>query len=115
MAVVTAVLTLALAVIVFATALPGEEQVFYFEGEQVNPSAICEVTGPDGEVVMTACAEVAEAETRSTGWSVGRVVIAALLAAGAAVVLAGVPKQLRERRQEETARMERLTDEDFKS
>ncbi|MEV3935970.1 hypothetical protein AB0K52_08355 [Glycomyces sp. NPDC049804] len=113
-AVVTAVLTLALAVIVFLTALPGEEQVLYYEGREVGPSAICETTGPDGEVVMTACVEVAEAETRSTGWSVVRVVIAALLAAGAIVVLAGVPKQLRERRQEETARMERLTDEDFK-
>jgi hypothetical protein len=113
-AVVTAVLTLALAVILFITALPGEEQVLYYEGVQVSPSAICETTGPDGEVVKVACVEVAEVETRPTDWSVVRVVIAALLAAGAVVVLAGVPKQLRERRQEETARMERLTDEDFK-
>jgi hypothetical protein len=113
-AVVTAVLTLALAVVLFITALPGEEQVLYYEGVQVSPSAICETTGPDGEAVKVACIEVAEVQTRPTGWSVVRVVIAALLAAGAVVVLAGVPKQLRERRQEETARMERLTDEDFK-
>jgi hypothetical protein len=113
-AVVTAVLTLALAVVLFLAAMPGEERVLYFEGEQVGPSEICETTGADGEPVLTACAEVGEFETRPTGWSVVPAVIAGVLAAAAVVVLAGVPKQLRERRAEEIARMERLTDEDFK-
>ncbi|WP_205323689.1 hypothetical protein [Glycomyces sp. YM15] len=113
-AVVTALITLALAVVLFLSAMPGEERVLYFEGERVGPSEICETTGPDGETVMTACIEVGEFETRPTGWSVVPAVIAGVLAAAAVVVLAGVPKQLRERRQEEVARMERLTDEDFK-
>lgn len=113
-AVVTAVITIALAVVLFLTALPGEERAFYYEGEQVSPSAICETTGADGEVELRACAEVGEYEIVATPWSVPRVVIAAVLAGMAGAVLAGVPKQLRERRQEETARLERLTDEDFK-
>lgn len=113
-AIVTASITLALAVLLLFAALPGEERVLYFEGEQVRPSEICETTGPDGEPVMTACAEVGEFETRPTGWSVVPAVFAGLLAAAAVVVLAGVPKQVRERHKEETARMERLTDEDFK-
>ncbi|MDA1360455.1 hypothetical protein O1R50_12525 [Glycomyces luteolus] len=113
-AVVTAVITLALAVVLFISAMPGEERVLYFEGQQVSPSEICQTTGPDGETLLTACAEVGEFETRPTGWSVVPAVIAGVLAAAAVVVLAGVPKQLRERRQEELARLERLTDEDFK-
>jgi hypothetical protein len=113
-AVVTAAVTLALAVVLFITALPGEERVLYYEGERVSPSALCETTDADGETVLGSCAELGEFETRPTGWSVTPVVVAAVLAGLAAVVLAGVPKQLRERRGEEAARLARMTDEDFK-
>lgn len=113
-AVVTALITLAFAVVLFLTALPGEERVLYYEGREVSPGAVCEVTGADGETEHRACAEVGEVETRPTGWSVPSVVIAAVLAGLAGVVLAGVPKQLREHRAEEAARLARLTDEDFK-
>ncbi|MFB9659823.1 hypothetical protein ACFQS3_08650 [Glycomyces mayteni] len=110
---VTAAVTLALAVVLFLTAMPGEERVLYYEGERVSPSALCETTGPDGTAVMGACAELGEWETRETGWGVVRLVIAGVLAAGAAVVIAGIPKQVAERRREELAALERLTDEDF--
>jgi hypothetical protein len=113
-AVVTALITLGLAVVLFITALPGEERVFVYEGREVSPSAICETTGTDGEPVMTTCAEVAESETRSTGWVVPSLVIAAVLAALAVIVLAGVPEQVRDRRRDEQAKLARLTDEDFK-
>lgn len=113
-AIFTALITLALAVVLFITALPGEERALYYEGREVSPSAICQVTGPDGETEPRACAEVGEFETRPTEWSVPRVVIAAVLAALAGVVLAGVPKQVRDRRRDEQAKLARLTDEDFK-
>lgn len=112
-AVVTALITLAFAVVLFVTALPGEERVLYFEGHEVSPAEICETTGADGATVMTACAEVGEFETRPTDWSVPSAVIAAVLAALAGVVLAGVPKQVRDHRKEEAARLARLTDEDL--
>ncbi|MCD0443324.1 hypothetical protein LO763_06750 [Glycomyces sp. A-F 0318] len=113
-AVFTAAVTLALAVVLFITALPGEERVLYYEGERVSPSALCETTDADGETVLGACAELGEFETRPTGWSVTPLVIAVVLAGLAAVVVAGVPKQVRERRAEEAARLERMTDEDFR-
>lgn len=113
-AVVTALLTLALAVVLFITALPGEERVLYFEGQEVSPAAICVTTGAEGEGEPRACAEVGEYETQPTPWSVPRVAIAAVLAGLAGVVLAGVPKQVKDRREEEQAKLARLTDEDFK-
>ncbi len=113
-AVVTALITLALAVVLFVTALPDEERVLYYEGREVGTTELCETTGAGGETEQRVCIEVGEFQTRSTGWSVPAAVIAAILAALAAVVLAGVPKQLREHRKEEAARLERLTDEDFR-
>jgi hypothetical protein len=113
-AVFTALITLALAVVLFITALPGEERELYYEGREVSPSAICQVPGSDGETEPRACAEVGEFETRRTEWSVPRVVIAAVLAGLAGIVLAGVPKQVRDRRRDEQAKLARLTDEDFK-
>lgn len=110
---VTAAVTLALAVVLFLTAMPGEERVLYYDGERVSPSALCETPAPDGGTEMGACAELGEWETRETGWGVVRLVIAGALAAGAAVVIAGIPKQVAERRREELAALERLTDEDF--
>lgn len=113
-AVVTALLTLALAVVLFITALPGEERALYYEGREVGASSVCETIGADGETEQRACAEVGEYETRPTGWSVPRVAIAAVLAGLAVVVLAGVPKQVKDRRKDEAAKLARLTDEDFK-
>lgn len=113
-AVVTAVITLALAVVLFITAVPGEERELFYEGREVSPSAICQTTGADGEAEQRACAEVGEYRTRPTDWKIPSVVIAAVLAAAAVVVLAGVPKQVRDRREEERKRLARLTDEDFK-
>jgi hypothetical protein len=113
-AVVTALITLGLAAVLFITALPGEEGVLYFEGREVSPSAICEITVADGKTEPRACAEIGEFETRPTGWRMPPVVIAAVLAAMALVVLAGVPKQVKDHRKEEAAKLARLTDEDFK-
>jgi amino acid transporter len=113
-AVVTALITLALAVVLFITAMPDEERVLYYEGSEVGTTELCETTGADGETEQRVCVEVGEFQTRSTGWSIPSVVIAAILAALALVVLAAVPKQLREHRKEEAARLERLTDEDFR-
>ncbi|MEU5870486.1 hypothetical protein AB0A73_02885 [Glycomyces sp. NPDC047369] len=110
---ITAAVTLALAVVLFLTAMPGEERVLYYDGERVSPSALCETAAPDGGTEMGACVELGEWETRETGWGVVRLVIAGVLAAGAAVVVAGIPKQVAERRREELAALERLTDEDF--
>lgn len=113
-AIVTAALTLALAVVLFITALPGEERVLYYEGERVNPSSLCETTNSQGETVLGVCAELGEFTTQSTGWSVVPLVIAIVLAGLAAVVVSGVPKQLQERRADEAAKLARMTDEDFK-
>ncbi|THV28967.1 hypothetical protein [Glycomyces paridis] len=113
-AVVTAAVTLALAVLLLVAAMPGEERVLVYEGQRVSPTALCETVDEEGEKVMGACVELGEFETRPTGWSVLPLAVAAVLAGLAAVVLAGVPKQLRERRSEEAARLERMTDEDFK-
>ncbi|WP_030160159.1 hypothetical protein [Glycomyces sp. NRRL B-16210] len=105
---------LALAAVLFVAALPGEERVLYYEGQQVSPTALCETAGPGGETVKGACVELGEFETRPTGWSPVPLVFALVLVGLAAVVLSGLPKQLRERRTEEAARLERMTDEDFK-
>lgn len=105
---------LALAAILFVAALPGEERVLYYEGQRVSPTALCETAGPGGEAVKGACVELGEFETRPTGWSPVPLVFALVLVGLAAVVLSGLPKQLRERRAEEVARLERMTDEDFK-
>ncbi|GAA1671859.1 hypothetical protein GCM10009830_17490 [Glycomyces endophyticus] len=111
---ITAAVTLALAAVLFLAALPGEERVLYYEGEQVAPSALCETEDEAGETVLGACAELGEWETRETGWGVVQLVIAGVLAAGGAVVAFGIPKQLRERREEELRDLERLTDEDHR-
>ncbi|HEX2143263.1 MAG TPA: hypothetical protein VHG10_02025 [Glycomyces sp.] len=111
-AVVTAAVTLVLAVILFLTALPGEERVLVYEGREVSPTQTCETVNADGETVMGACVELGEYVTRSTGWSVPSVVIAVVLAALAAVVLAGVPAQVKEARRQQAIAREFATDED---
>lgn len=111
-AVFSAVVTLALAVVLFIVALPGEERVLVYEGEEVGASAICESAGPDGEVVTGACAEFGEFETRPTGWSVPAAIAAGVLAVLAIVVLAGVPAQVRAAQRERDAAQEYMTDED---
>ena len=111
-AVFSALVTLALAVVLFIVALPGEERVLIYEGEEVGATAICETTGPDGEAVKGACAEFGEYETRPTGWIVPAAVAAGVLASLAIVVLAGVPAQVRAARKEQETAREFMTDED---
>ncbi|MFG3340389.1 hypothetical protein [Glycomyces sp. NPDC048151] len=111
-AVFSALVTLALAVVLLIVALPGEERVLVYEGEEVRTSAVCESTGPDGETVTGACAEFGEFEVRETGWSVPAAIAAGVLAVLAIVVLAGVPAQVRAARKERDAAQEYMTDED---
>lgn len=105
---------LGLAVVLFLAALPGEERVLYYEGRRVSPTELCETADAEGGTVKNACVELGEFETRPTGWRPVPLVFALLLVGLAAAVLAGLPKQLRERRAEEAARLERMTDEDFR-
>lgn len=111
-AVFSVVVTLALAVVLFIVALPGEERVLVYQGEEVRTSALCETTSPEGETVKAACVEVGEFETRPTGWSVPAAIAAVVLAALAIVVLAGVPAQVKAARRERETAQEFLTDED---
>ncbi|MDN3238232.1 hypothetical protein [Glycomyces tritici] len=111
-AVFSALVTLALAVVLFIVALPGEERALVYDGEEVSSTALCETTGPDGEAVKGACAELGEFETRQTGWVVPAAVAAVVLAALAIVVLAGVPAQVRAARKEQETAREFMTDED---
>lgn len=111
-AIFTALITLALAVVLFIVALPGEERVLVYRGEEVGATAICETTGPDGETVKGACAELGEYETRPTGWTVPAAIAAGVLAALAIVVLAGVPAQVKAARKEQGTAQEYMTDED---
>jgi hypothetical protein len=111
-AVFSALVTLALAVVLFIVALPGEERVLVYQGEEVATSALCDSTGPDGEAVKVACVEVGEFETRPTGWTVPAAVAAVVLAGLSAVVLAGVPAQVKAARKEREQAQEYMTDED---
>jgi hypothetical protein len=110
--VVTATVTLALAVVLFLTAMPDDERVLVYRGEQVAPTDLCETVDADGDTVLGACAELGEWETYRSGWSAVPLIFAVVLAAGGAVVAYGIPKQVRERRQKELRELELLTDED---
>jgi hypothetical protein len=111
-AVFSALVTLALAVVLFIVALPGEERVLVYQGEEVRATALCETTGPDGEAVKGACAELGEFEERETGWVVPAAIAAGVLAVLAIVVLAGVPAQVRAARKEQETAREFMSDED---
>ncbi|MEU6247687.1 hypothetical protein [Glycomyces sp. NPDC047010] len=104
-------LALAIAVLVFIPAVPGDEQVLMYRGEQVQPTEVCETTDGAG-VVKAACIEVGEFETVPTGWSVPGVIVAAVLAALALVVLARVPAQFRAHRRQQHSAQETLTESD---
>lgn len=110
---ITAAVTLALAVVLFLAAMPSEERVLIYQGDEVSPAELCETTQADGDTVLGACAELGRWETRKSGWGVVQLVFAALLTAGAAVVIGGIPKQVRERRERRQAEVDRLAGEDF--
>ncbi|THV37072.1 hypothetical protein [Glycomyces buryatensis] len=112
LAVVSAVLALAVAVVVFIASMPGEERVLMYEGSEVSPSTTCERVNADGETVRAACVEVGTYEERETGWGVPGVVAAVVLAGLAAVVLCALPAQIRERRRREAQAREFATDDD---
>ncbi|NUQ90966.1 MAG: hypothetical protein HOQ43_21190 [Glycomyces artemisiae] len=104
-------LTLAIAVLVFIPAVPGEERVLMYKGEQVKATELC-ITTVEGELVQAPCVEVGEFETVPTGWSVPGVIVAAVLAALALVVLARVPAQFRAHRKQQHSAQETLTESD---
>jgi hypothetical protein len=111
----TAVVTLGLAVVLFLVAMPSDERVLVYRGEQVAPTDLCETVDASGDTVLGSCLELGEFETYRTGWGTWQLVAAGVLAAGGAVVAFSLPKQIREHRRQEQRDLEQLTDEDHRS
>jgi hypothetical protein len=109
-----AAVTLAVAVLLFLGAMPGEERRLVYEGETVSTADLCEATGTDGETVTRACSELGTWEVDQTGWSVVPVVIALALAAGAGFEIYQLPKLISSRRQRRQNAVGRMVERDFK-
>lgn len=98
LAVISAISALGLAVILVAASLPTEERILVYEGGVVSPTGQCDTAEEDGATASILCVEVGTYETRRSGWQVPTLVAAGVLTALAAVVLATLPRQVRERR-----------------
>ncbi|GAA2277388.1 hypothetical protein GCM10009853_034480 [Glycomyces scopariae] len=111
---ITAGITMALAVVLFITAMPGENRVLVYQGERVNAGDLCEAVGTGGETVVRACAELGTWESYPTGWSLLPLLVALVLAGAAGYVAYHIPKQVRTRKQQVQDALDNLTGEDFK-
>jgi hypothetical protein len=109
-----AVVTLAVTVLLFIAAMPGEERTLVYQGEIVSAGDLCESTGADGEIITRACSELGTWETYPSGWSVVPVVIALVLAAGAGFEIYQVPKLIRSRKQRRQNTVSRMVERDYK-
>jgi hypothetical protein len=109
---ITAVVTLGLAAVLFLAAMPSDERVLIYRGEQVAPTELCETTDASGDTVLGACIELGVWETYRSGWGTVQLVIAGVLAAGGLLVAFDLPRMLREQRARERRELEQLTDED---
>jgi len=110
-AIFCALLTLALAVLIFIPALPSDDRVLVYMGEEVKPTELCK-TVENHEVVQGLCSELGQWEVRPTGWSIPGVVVSLVLAGLAAVVLAKLPAQIRDHRRRSPKAQETMTDAD---
>lgn len=111
LAIVGAISALALAAVLFIASMPGEERRLMYEGAEVGPTERCTTVDESGEAAPALCAEVGTYETHRTGWQVPTVVLAVVLTALAAVVLATLPRQTRERRRRRQMADEFRTDQ----
>jgi hypothetical protein len=104
---------LALAVLLFLVALPGEDKTLVYRGEEVQATDMCRSTA-DGEPVDRMCLEVAEAQVTETGWGVVQLVISLVLAAGAAFLICAIPQQAKEREGRTRDRIDKMAERDYR-
>jgi hypothetical protein len=105
---------LALAVLLFLVALPGEDKTLVYRGEEVQATDMCRSTAADGEPVDRMCLEVAETQVTETGWGIVQLVISLVLAAGAAFLIYAIPKQAKEREGRTRDRIGKMAERDYK-
>lgn len=109
-----AAVTLAVAVLLVIAAMPDEERSLIYQGEIVSAGDLCEAPGTGGETVTRACSQLGTWETYPSGWSVVPVVIALVLAAGAAFEIYQLPKLIKGRKQRRQRTVSRMVERDYK-
>jgi hypothetical protein len=109
-----AAVTLAVAVLLVVAAMPDEERRLVYRGEIVSAGDLCEATGTDGETITRACSQLGAWETYPSGWSVVPVVIALVLAAGAAFEISQLPKLINGRKQQRQNTISHTVERDYK-